>query len=136
MEYIILALLISILIISVLALFRNINESNITERLGRFETNITKEIGDFKAEFSRTLSADFNRLNDKIEQRLNQISEKVNERLEQSFEKTNKTFASVLERLSKIDEAQKKIDALSLDIVSLQSVLTDKRQEEYLEKLI
>lgn len=127
MEYIILALLISILIISVLALFRNINESNITERLGRFETNITKEIGDFKAEFSRTLSADFNRLNDKIEQRLNQISEKVNERLEQSFEKTNKTFASVLERLSKIDEAQKKIDALSLDIVSLQSVLTDKK---------
>ena len=32
-----------------------------------------------------------------------------------------------MERLSKIDEAQKKIDSLSNDIVSLQSVLTDKK---------
>ena len=34
---------------------------------------------------------------------------------------------SVLERLSKIDEAQKKIDGLNSEIVSLQSVLTDKK---------
>ena len=47
--------------------------------------------------------------------------------LDVNFEKTNKTFASVLERLAKIDEAQKKIDNLSNDIVSLQTVLTDKK---------
>ena len=34
---------------------------------------------------------------------------------------------NVLERLTKIDEAQKKIDSLSGEIVSLQSVLTDKK---------
>ena len=34
---------------------------------------------------------------------------------------------NVLERLNKIDEAQKKIDGLSTEIVSLQSVLTDKK---------
>ena len=34
---------------------------------------------------------------------------------------------SVLERLSKIDEAQKKIETLSSDIVSLQGILTDKK---------
>ena len=39
-----------------------------------------------------------------------------------NFEKTNKTFTNILERLSKIDEAQKKIDSLSGEIVSLQSV--------------
>ena len=55
------------------------------------------------------------------------INDKVNERLDESFNKTNKTFTSVLERLSKIDEAQKKIDNLSCDIVSLQSILTDKK---------
>lgn len=32
-----------------------------------------------------------------------------------------------MERLSKIDEAQKKIDNLSTDIVSLQGILTDKK---------
>jgi DNA recombination protein RmuC len=127
MEYITIALLIVILLVSIISLFKNINESNITERLGRFETNITKEISNFKSDFSRTLTEDFNRLNDKVEQRLIMINEKVNEKIDQNFEKTNKTFSSILERLSKIDEAQKKIDALSSDIVSLQGILTDKK---------
>ena len=123
MEYIIIALLIIILIISIFALTKNINESNITERLGKLETNVVKEIGEFKSSFSKDLGNDFERLNDK----LTLINNKVNERLDENFEKTNKTFTNVLERLSKIDEAQKKIDNLSSDIISLQSVLTDKK---------
>ena len=55
------------------------------------------------------------------------INDRVNERLDENFEKTNKTFTNVLERLSKIDEAQKKIDGLSTEIISLQNVLTDKK---------
>ena len=127
MEYIIISLLVVILVVCVISLSKNINESNITERLGRVETNITKEVGDFKVDFAHTLTEDFNRLNEKIEFKLNAINERVNMRLDEGFEKSNKTFTSVLERLSKIDEAQKKIDSLSNDIVSLQSVLTDKK---------
>jgi DNA recombination protein RmuC len=127
MEYIIIGLLILIVVLTVISLFKNINESNITERLGRFETNITKEIGNFKSDFSRDLNKDFVSLNDKIEDRLMKINEKVTSRLDENFEKTNKTFMSVIERLSKIDEAQKKIESLSSDIVSLQGILTDKK---------
>ena len=127
MEYIIIALLIIILIISIFALTKNINESNITERLGKLETNVVKEIGEFKSSFSRDLGNDFDKLNDKLDNKLTLINNKVNERLDENFEKTNKTFTNVLERLSKIDEAQKKIDNLSSDIISLQSVLTDKK---------
>ena len=127
MEYIIIALLIIILIISIFALTKNINESNITERLGKLETNVVKEIGEFKSSFSKDLGNDFERLNDKLDNKLTLINNKVNERLDENFEKTNKTFTNVLERLSKIDEAQKKIDNLSSDIISLQSVLTDKK---------
>lgn len=127
MEYIIIGLLVVILILVVISLSKNINESNITERLGKLETAIIKEMGDFKNDFSRTLTDDFNQLNERIENRLRLINDKVNERLDENFEKTNKTFTSVLERLAKIDEAQKKIDSLSNDIVSLQSVLTDKK---------
>jgi DNA recombination protein RmuC len=116
MEYIIIGLLVVILILVTVALFKNINEANITERLGRFEVNINKN-----------LNEDFDKLQTKIEQELIRINDKVNERLDQNFEKTNKTFISVLERLSKIDEAQKKIDSLSSDIVSLQGILTDKK---------
>lgn len=127
MEYIILGILIVILVLVVISLFKTINESNITERLGKLETSMVKEIGDFKNDLSKNMNEDFNGLNDKIETRLRMINDRVNERLDENFEKTNKTFTSVLERLSKIDEAQKKIDLLSSDIVSLQSILTDKK---------
>ena len=127
MQYIIIGLLVVILIISVIALTKNVNESNITERLGKLETEVVKELGEFKSDLSKNTNENFTSLNEKMEKKLMQINDKVNERLDENFEKTNKTFTSVLERLSKIDEAQKKIDNLSNDIVSLQSVLTDKK---------
>ena len=127
MDYIIIGLLIVILILVVVSLFKNINESNITERLGRLEVNLMKEMGDFKSDLSRSMNEDFSKLNEQVEMRLLAVNDKVNERLDQNFEKTNKTFMNVIERLSKIDEAQKKIETLSTDIVGLQSILTDKK---------
>ena len=131
MEYLIVGLLI-ILIIAVIILIVKVNKNTnndlaVTEKLGTFQNGLTKEIGDFKYEFSNNLKKDFEALNDRIEQRMIAINEKVNTRLDENFEKSNKTFANVLERLSRIDEAQKKIDSLSTEIVSLQSVLTDKK---------
>ena len=130
-DYIIIGLLIILIVLAIIILLKNktssTNEANMTERLGRFEVNINKEINDFKNELSKNLNEDFEKLNNKIEGRLNLINDKVNERLDQNFEKTNKTFTNILERLTKIDEAQKKIDSLSNDIVSLQSILTDKK---------
>lgn len=127
MEYIIIGLLVLLVILVTISLFKNINEGNITERLGKLENSLTKELGEFKSDINRNINTDFNNLNERIELRLNLINDKVNERLDQNFEKTNKTFADVLERLGKIDEAQKKIDSLSNDIVSLQGILTDKK---------
>ena len=127
MDYVILGLLVVILILVVVSLFKNIIESNITDRLDRLEVNMMKEMGDFKNDLSRTMNDDFTKLNEQVEKRLLAVNEKVNERLDQNFEKTNKTFMNVIERLSKIDEAQKKIETLSTDIVSLQSILTDKK---------
>ena len=127
MDYIIIGLLILILILVVVSIFKNINESNITERLGKLEVSMMKEMGDFKNDLSRNLSEDFTKLNEQLEKRLLAINEKVNERLDQNFDKTKKTFMNVIERLSKIDEAQKKIETLSTDVVSLQSILTDKK---------
>lgn len=127
MEYIIIGLLVLILITSIISLFKNINESNITERLGRLEVNMMKELGDFKNDLTKNMNQDFTTLNEQVEKRLILINDRVNERLDENFAKTNKTFTSVIERLGKIDEAQKKIEMLSTDIVSLQGILTDKK---------
>jgi len=59
--------------------------------------------------------------------RLEQISGKVTERLDEGFKKTNDTFTQVMARLATIDEAQKKIDGLTTNVVSLQELLGDKR---------
>ena len=127
MDIIIIVLLVILIIIGIISLMKNINESNITERLGKLEVNMIKEMGEFKSDLNRNMNEDFNKLNEQVEKRLIMINEKVNERLDQNFEKTNKTFTNVIERLSKIDEAQKKIENLSTDIVSLQGILTDKK---------
>jgi len=73
--------------------------------------------------------------------RLEQISGRVSERLDEGFKKTNETFVSVMSRLATIDEAQKKIDGLTTNVVSLQELLGDKRSrgafgEVQLEALI
>ena len=127
MEYIILALLLVILVLLVIIIFKNNNNSQTEEKINKLEVSMIKEIGDFKTDFSRNLTNDFNNQTERIDNRLRLINDKVNERLDENFEKTNKTFTNVLERLSKIDEAQKKLDTLSGDIVSLQGVLTDKK---------
>ena len=105
----------------------NHNNLDFLERLGRFEVNITKEFGNFKNDLEKDMNNNFLKVNDKLEIKINEINNRVNSRIDENFEKTNKTFINVLERLSKIDEAQKKIETLSVDIVSLENILTDKK---------
>jgi len=127
MDYAIIILLVISIILNIIVLIRKNKDAEMTERLGRFEVNINKELISFKDNLQNNLNTNFDSLKEKIEDRLIKINDKVNERLDENFEKTNKTFTSVVERLTKIDEAQKKIEGLSNDIVSLQSILTDKK---------
>jgi DNA recombination protein RmuC len=73
------------------------------------------------------LAASIETLSKTVDGRLEQIGGKVNERLDEGFKKTNETFVSVMARLATIDEAQKKIDGLTTNMVSLQELLGDKR---------
>lgn len=136
----------------VLILLLVIKQKDHTARLNQQQANIEKQLSVLTIEMDRKITDMFERsmrmdkesddrvrtfldatrlelqkIQESIERRLFAIDTKVNESLEQGFEKTNKTFVNIVERLSKIDEAQKKIDALSTDIVSLQDILTDKK---------
>lgn len=126
-DYIILICLGIIILLLIILIIKKVNESHIMEKIGKIETNTIKELSDFKVDMIKNMNENFKNTNDMMEYRLTLINEKVNERLDENFSKTNRTFTSILERLSKIDEAQKKIDNLGEDIVSLQSVLTDKK---------
>lgn len=127
MEYVIVGLLVLAIILLLINLFRKNNNTDVVDRLSSLELSMVKEIGEFKVNFASDIRKDFDTLDEKVDRKLTEINNRVTERLDQSLEKTNKTFANVLERLSKIDEAQKKIDGLGEDIISLQSILTDKK---------
>ena len=76
---------------------------------------------------SLQLSRGMQALTQSMDGRLDTLSGQVNQRLDEGFRKTNETFASVMARLATIDEAQKKIDGLTTNVVSLQELLGDKR---------
>lgn len=119
------------------------------ERLAETRETVTGQFGQFQAamleklmeqsragqsllqETLKGMTAHFNervqQLSQTVDGRLNEISGKVAERLDEGFKKTNETFTSVMTRLAVIDEAQKKIEGLASNVVSLQEILGDKR---------
>lgn len=84
-------------------------------------------INDTMLKATTTLTQSIESLSKVVDGRLEQIGGKVSERLDEGFKKTNETFVSVMARLATIDEAQKKIDGLTTNMVSLQELLGDKR---------
>lgn len=101
--------------------------NDLTQRNIVFEKEVNRALILFHDKMNLQLDQQFTKLTESVERRLMLMDDKVSQSLEQGFKKTNDTFTNIVERLSKIDEAQKKIDALSVEIVSLQDVLTDKK---------
>lgn len=101
--------------------------NDLTQRNIVFEKEVNRALILFHDKMNLQLDQQFTKLTESVERRLMLMDDKVSQSLEQGFKKTNDTFTNIVARLSKIDEAQKKIDALSVEIVSLQDVLTDKK---------
>lgn len=102
-------------------------KKSINDELHRFKQDITKMSDDQISQTKDNLRDNFQKLQEQVEKRLEEINGKVETRLSKGFEDTNKTFTSIIERLAKIDEAQKKIETLSRDVVSLSDILSDKK---------
>lgn len=106
--------------------FSQLNES-VLEKLMANKAGITKDIYEFRDLLTKDLEARFEKMNLIIQDKLDRIDKKVQDNLNEGFKKTNETFTGIIQRLAKIDEAQKKIESLSANVVSLQDVLTDKK---------
>jgi len=157
MDYTILGLLVIVILMNIFLIIRNnknvksdshlINQQKdiqnelkiyLKDEYGELKKENQKEYGNLKLELQKLMSEsnkssqlDLNQFKDHmmahIEKQLKAINDKVEERLGKGFEDTNKTFTNVIERLGRIDEAQKKIESLSTQVVSLNDLLTDKK---------
>lgn len=99
----------------------------ITDEQNKSTQDIIVHFSSFQQAITGQLVSMNEKINKDLQIKLNEISDRVKENLDQGFKKTNETFNNVVERLAKIDEAQKKIESLSANVVSLQDVLTDKK---------
>ncbi len=92
----------------------------------RLDESIDKIVVSFDKQ-KEQIKKDFSDFMESVENRLDKISGKVDERLKEGFENVDKTFRDIIEGIAKISEAQKKIEQLSGEVVSLQNVLSDKK---------
>ncbi|CCV65013.1 RmuC domain protein [Alteracholeplasma palmae J233] len=76
----------------------------------------TKELVDFKDKLFTSIDKNIDSINTKVEQRLTK-----------GFESTQDIFTKVIEQLTVINTTQKKIEALSNDVISLNDLLSDKK---------
>ena len=82
------------------------------QKLERFQENITK-----------SLNSRFDSMNQQLETKIIELNKKVDDKMKEGFASTSETMTQVRERLQAIDDAQKNIQALSQDVVSLKTVL-------------
>lgn len=88
------------------------NNETSNEKLERFQANIQS-----------ALETRFDAVKKQIDDKLIEINKKVDEKLAEGFKGTTETITQVRERLQAIDAAQKNIEDLSKDVVSLKNVL-------------
>ncbi len=99
--------------------FKSINE--------KFDS-ITSKITDSLDKHGLRNREDIEKLINTVEDKLLQISDRVDGRLKEGFENVDKTFKEIIEGIARISEAQRKIEELSGEVVSLQKILDDKKR--------
>ena len=89
---------------------KNLEMNN--EKLERFQKNIVE-----------SLNTRFEHINTQLAEKIAELNQKVENKLKEGFQSTSETMAQVRERLKVIDEAQKNMEVLSKDVVSLRNIM-------------
>ena len=88
------------------------NQELNNEKLERFQKSIVE-----------SLNARFEHINKELADKMTDINKKVEDKLKEGFQGTTETMAQVRERLKAIDEAQKNMENLSKDVISLRNIM-------------
>lgn len=89
----------------------------------QFNLNMANNINEIK----NSLNKDFLLFTNNINNQINDLSERMNSNIIQSHKATNEVFNNINERMIKIDEAQKGLNDLNNEVMSLHNILTDKK---------
>lgn len=99
----------------------NIANTNISE----LKDKLHKAMSEFQDKLNDRFNQEFKVLTESIDKRMHNINEKVEERLDKGFKDANLTFLNIAKRVEVIDQAQKNIQNLSEEMVSLKNILSN-----------
>jgi DNA recombination protein RmuC len=99
----------------------------IAEAIAKSQKDSMQDLGVFKDGLNKQITESVSALSRTLNEQMSRINEKVEFRLTEGFKQANQTFQNIVERLTKIDIAQKNIEKLSSEVVDLQHLLTDKK---------
>lgn len=85
------------------------------------------QINETIAKMNSTFSDNLLKFSNNMNHDFNDLSDRLNSNLIQSHRATSQVFNDINEKMVRIDEAQKGINELSNEVVSLQKILTDKK---------
>ena len=97
--------------------------TNFVEKLNDNNEKSSKNIGDFQLKTQEFLTQRIEALNKQLDEKIKALDKKVDEKLEKGFQGTSESMAQVRERLKAIDEAQKQMEGLGKEVISLKNVL-------------
>ena len=99
----------------------DISNKNISE----LKEKLYQTMNDFQEKLNSRFNLEFKDLTESIDKRMHNINEKVEERLDKGFKDANTTFINIAKRVEVIDEAQKNIQTLSEEMISLKNILSN-----------
>ena len=97
--------------------------TEINKALGDNNTKSAETLAKFQGNTQEFLTKRIEALNDQLDKKIALLDKKVDEKLEKGFQGTSESMAQVRERLKAIDEAQKQMEGLGQQVVSLKNVL-------------
>ncbi|ATW01636.1 DNA recombination protein RmuC [Candidatus Legionella polyplacis] len=107
---------------------KKINILNDINRIIKQETkNIFDQINYNFTQYTNLLSSNFHLINQEIHLNFKNLIQQVDYKLTNELNKNTPIFTNIMQQLTIIDEAQKKISKLSMNIINIQDILIDKK---------
>ncbi len=99
----------------------------LTQRQDNVHALLRRELSEQIHHQNQHIHREIQQLASLTEQRINRLNEQVEQRLAQGVNTSQQTFKDILSRLSRMDEAQKRLEHLAGDVRGLHDILTDNR---------
>ena len=95
----------------------------LTKEFAENTTKSSQNLGHFQNEIQEYLTKRIEALNKQLDDKIASFDKKVDDKLKEGFKGTSETMTQVRERLQAINEAQKQMEGLGKEVVSLKGIL-------------